>query len=259
MAALFRTTGIVLTRRDHKEVDRVYSILTQERGKLLIHARGARKMQAKLGPHLESFAMLDLLIVRGRVVDTLAGVERLRAYHPICHDLNKLLLARQILYLIDLGTKTEQTDPVLYSELIKWLEFIEVMPAVSSERSGFLLASFALKLLSISGYRPELGHCLSCKRSVTPNTFKWHALKGGIVCDNCCRVDEEQWFAAREISDEALKLVRFTLKERPENLLKPALAGKLLLEYHDLVESLLVCHFPTIPATTLRMASMVNI
>jgi len=257
MAALFRTKGIVLARRDHREVDRVYSVLTEEHGKLSVQARGARKMQAKLGPHLESFGVLDLLVVRGRYYDTVAGVERLQAFHPISDELNKMLLARQILHLVDLGTRAEQVDPVLYAEVIKWLEFIENMPAVSSERSGFLLASFALKLLSISGYRPELGSCLACRRSVTPDTFRWHALKGGIVCDNCCITDEEQWFAAREMSDEAIKLVRFSMKEKPGELLKPAIEGKLLLEFHDLVESLLICHFPTIPATSLRVASVV--
>lgn len=258
MSTLFRTKGIVLGRRDHREVDRVYSILTEEHGKLSIQARGARKMQAKLSPHLESFGVLDLVVVRGRYYDTVAGVERLQAFHPIANELNKMLLTRQLLHLVDLGTRAEQTDPILYTEVIKWLEFIEAMPAVSSERSGFLLASFALKLLSISGYRPELGSCLSCRRSVTPDTFRWHALKGGIVCDNCCRTDEEQWFAAREISDEALKLVRFSMKEHPVELLKPAIEGKLLLEFHDLVESLLICHFPTIPATSLRVASVVE-
>jgi len=258
MAALFRTTGIVLGRRDHREVDRVYSVLTEGHGKLSLQARGSRKMQAKLGPHLESFAVLDLLIVRGRVYDTVAGVERLAAYHPICSDLNKMLLARQVLHLVDLGTRAEEADPGLYAEVNKWLEFIGDMPEVSSERSGFLLASFALKLLSISGYRPELGHCLSCNRSVTPNTFRWHALKGGIVCDNCCRADEERWFAARDISDEALKLLRFSIKETPNELLKPTIKGELILEFHDLIESLMVCHFPTIPATSLRIASLVE-
>lgn len=258
MSTLFRTKGIVLGRREHREVDRVYSVLTEDRGKLSLQARGSRKMQAKLGPHLESFAVLDLLIVRGRVYDTVAGVERLQAYHPICADLNKMLLARQILYLVDLGTRAEETDLVLYPELMKWLEFIGDMPDISSERSGYLLASFALKLLTLSGYRPELGHCLSCHRSVTPNTFRWHALKGGIVCDNCCRADEERWFSARDISDEALKLLRFSIKETPDDLLKPAIKGELILEFHDLVESLMVCHFPTIPATSLRIASLVE-
>ena len=71
-------------------------------------------------------------------------------------------------------------------------------------------------------------------------------------------VDHERWFAARQISDDALKLVRFALHEQPDNFLKPTISGKLMLEFHDLVESLLVCHFPTIPATTLRVASLVK-
>ena len=225
---------------------------------MFLQARGARKMQAKLGPHLESFAVLDLLIVRGRVVDTVAGVERLQAFHPIQIDMNRLLLARQLLHLVDLGTRQEEEDPILYSEVIKWLKFIESIPEVSQERTGFLLAAFALKLLSITGYRPELIHCLSCKREIESEQYRWHGLKGGVVCSNCVAVDEERWFAAREISDEALKLIRFALREAPQDFLKPTIPGTLLLEFHDLVESLLVCHFPTIPATSLRVASLVE-
>jgi len=258
MSTLFRTNGIVLTRRDHREYDRVYSVLTEEKGKMYLQARGSRKMAAKLGPHLESFAVLDLLVVRGRVVDTVAGVERLKAFHPISSDLNRLLLARQLLHLVDLGTRQEEQDPIMYSEVIKWLEFIETIPEISSERSGFLLAAFALKLLSISGYRPELVRCLSCKCQIEPNTYRWHGLKGGVVCSSCVIVDEERWFAARQISDDALKLIRFSLREAPTEFLKPTIPGKTLLEFHDLVESLLVCHFPTIPATTLRVASLVS-
>jgi DNA repair protein RecO (recombination protein O) len=257
MSALFQTNGIVLARRDHREYDRVYSVLTEEHGKMSLYARGSRKIGAKLGPHLESFAILDLLVVRGRVVDTVAGVERLRAYHPICTDMNRLLLARQTLHLVDLATRQQEQDPVLYQEVIKWLEFIESIPEISQERAGFLLASFALKLLGISGYRPELTRCLSCKLEIKPGTYRWHGLKGGVVCSRCVTVDQESWFAAREISDDALKLIRFSLRESPNEFLKPTIPGQTLLEFHDLVESLLVCHFPTIPATSLRVASLV--
>lgn len=258
MSSLFSTTGIALTRRDHKEVDRVYSVLTPDRGKITVHAKGARKVKAKLGPHLESFAVMNLLVVRGRYYYTVAGVEREQAFPGICSDFNKLLLARQALHLVDMGTKEEQAEQSMYQEVLAWLGFIESLPEVSGERSAYLLASFALRLLDHAGYRPELGHCLGCGRSVTPNTFRWHALKGGIVCDNCCVRNEEQWFAARRISDEALKLLRYSLKESHANLLKPTIPGKLLLEFHELVESLMVCHFPTIPATSLRVASVIE-
>jgi DNA repair protein RecO (recombination protein O) len=258
MSTLFQTNGIVLSRRDHREHDRVYSVLTENHGKLSLQARGSRKIMAKLGPHLESFAVLDLLVVRGRAYDTIASVERLQAFHPICSDMNRLLLARQTLHLVDLATRQEEVELVLYQEVVKWLEFIQAIPKVSEERSGFLLAAFALKLLGITGYRPELINCLSCKCQIKSGQYKWHGLKGGVVCSNCVMVDNERWFAARNISDEALKLIRFALREAPAEFLKPSIPGAFLLEFHDLVESLLVCHFPTIPATTLRAASLVK-
>ena len=74
MSLLYQTTGIVLSRRDHKEVDRWYSVYTPDKGKVEFLARGGHKPLAKLTPHLEMAAVVDLLLVHGRAYQILAGV-----------------------------------------------------------------------------------------------------------------------------------------------------------------------------------------
>lgn len=254
MSILYRVTGIVLNKRDWRESDRVYSVLTREHGKVEMVGRGARKPLAKLSPHLEFCAEVDLLVVHGRSRETVAGVERIRSFAGLYDNLSKSLVAHHTLQLVDLGTREREADRFLYDEVKNFLIFLHKTPELTSERAAFLLSAFALKLLALLGYRPELGRCLQCRETICSGGFHWHALKGGVVCKNCVVSDSEQWFSARPLSDETLKLVRFALGERFADLLRPRLSGGILSEYHEAVENLLVSHFPTIPATTLRAA-----
>lgn len=254
MATLYNTTGIVLSRRDRGEADRWYSVLTQEHGKIELLARGGHKMLAKLTPHLEMPAVIDFHVVNGRQFNTVAGTDRRVAFPRLYGDVSRLLLVRNALYLVDIATRQEEADPALYAIVLAWLAAIDAAPSVSSDRAGFLLAGFALKLLAAIGYRPEVSRCLDCKTTIVAGQYRWHALKGGVVCSPCVTRDNRQWFAARAISDDTLKLLRFGLAEPFEFHLRPLLPVAALDEFHDAVEGLMISHFPVIPANSLRAA-----
>lgn len=257
MSFLYHTTGIVLSRRDHKEADRWYSVYTQAHGKVEFLARGGHKPLAKLTPHLEMVAVVDLLLVHGRAYQTVAGVERRQGYHRIYSDLPRLVLAQNGLHLVDIGTRADATDPNIYELLERWLGFLNDEVCISRERAGFLLGAFSLKLLSLVGYRPELSCCLGCRKSIAPGDYQWHGLKGGVVCLHCTKIDQGTWFAARPMADGALKLVRFGLEEGFASHLRPHLKAEDLLGFHEAVESLMISHFPVIPASSLRAACAV--
>ncbi|MEI6510652.1 MAG: DNA repair protein RecO [Candidatus Uhrbacteria bacterium] len=254
MATLYNTTGIVLSRRDRGEADRWYSVLTREHGKIELLARGGHKMLAKLTPHLEMPAVIDFHVVNGRQFNTVAGTDRRVAFPGLYADVSRLLLVRNALYLVDIATRQEEADPTLYAIVLAWLAAIDAAPSVSSDRAGFLLAGFALKLLAAIGYRPEVSRCLDCKTTIVAGQYRWHALKGGVVCSPCVTRDNRQWFAARAISDDTLKLLRFGLSEPFESHLRPLLPVVALNEFHEAVEGLMISHFPVIPANSLRAA-----
>ncbi len=254
MATLFSTTGIVLSQRNHREADRWYSAFTPEHGKIEFLARGGHKPLAKLTPHLEMPAEVEFLLVDGRAYLTVAGTDRRRAFSNIYTDYSRLSLAQSALSLTDLATRPQEADPALYDTLVRFLSFIDAAPDFSTERAAFLLSSFTLKLLALTGYRPELERCLHCKNSIAQGQYRWHAVKGGVVCMPCATGSSEEWFAARSIPDEALKLLRFALFEPFESQIKPFLSAEAILPYHDLVESLVISHFPAIPACSLRSA-----
>lgn len=258
MSYTFRTNGIVLGSRDHLEADRFYAVLTDEHGKLDLRARGSRKISSKLSADLEPFALCDLMVVRGHYGDLVAGVERMESYPAIRQDGDKLLLALETLHLVDIGTRARQPDHVLFNDVRQWLLFLNSAPRFSAERSAFISASFLLKLLALLGYRPELARCVHCQKTIAPLQYLWHGLKGGVVCRPCTEREPEQWFAARRIQDDTLKLVRFAAHQSFDQLLQLRLPGVLVPEFHDLVESLVIAHFPVIPSVSLRGSILVK-
>ena len=257
MSLLYQTKAIVLGRRDYKEADRWYCVFTPEKGKVEFVARGGHKPLAKLTPHLEMVAVVDLLLVHGYVYQIVAGVDRHRAFPFIYEELSKLVLAQNALHLVDIGTRPQEPDPYIYDLLETWLAFLNTDRLFSPERSGFLLGMFALKLLALVGYRPELNRCLHCRCHIQSRQYQWHSLKGGVVCTDCTKKDSQQWFSARSITDEVLKLIRFGIEEPFDSSLRLHLSAADLLGFHETVESLMISHFPTIPASSLRAACQV--
>ena len=254
---LYHATGLVLSQHPWREADRSYAILTAEYGKIDVIGRGACKPLAKLSPHLELCAEVHLLLVQGRTYETVAGVEQIQTFPGIYNDLSTIILAHQGLHLIDLGTREHEPDRRLYQLARDWLFFIEQVESCRSERAAFLLAAFALKLLDLLGYRPQLSHCLGCQIVVVPNTYSWHPLKGGVVCHTCLQQVAQEWFTARPLPNDTLKLIRFALQESFQNLLRLHLPGVILPSFHEAIESLMAAHFPTIPALSLHEACVV--
>jgi DNA repair protein RecO (recombination protein O) len=254
MSIFFSATGIVLSKREHKEVDRWYAMYTREFGKIEFCARGGQKILAKITPHLETIGEVRAFFVQGRQYPTISGAECQHVFPRFREDYQKMLLAQNAFALMDMGTRPQEADPVLYDVLHHWLLFLNEAPTISSERGAYLLGSFTLKLLSLLGYRPELYRCLQCREPIEAGRFFWHALKGGVICATCKEHFPDQYFSARVMEETAMKLVRFALGESFTDQLRPPLPGGALLAFHEIVESLLISHFPVIPANSLRAA-----
>lgn len=252
MSLIYHTKGIVLSSREFREVDRWYKVYTQDSGKIEFLARGGSKPLAKLTPHLEMAAESDFMLVQGRHYKILVGVERKNSFQNIYDNLFKMTLAKNALHLVDIGTCVDEDDSAVYELLKNWLNFINETNEFSRGRASFLLGSFAWNLMSITGYLPELHRCLSCRRTIQAGLYKWHCLRGGVVCETCIDKNTEHWFASRQISDHTIKLIRFALEESFINQLNPHISGQLLDDFHEVTESFIVSHFPTIPVNSIR-------
>jgi DNA repair protein RecO (recombination protein O) len=64
MAKTYTIEGVVLNRRDYAEADRIITIFSYEKGKIVVLAKGARKLTSKrlgsleIGTHLRAMVMV---------------------------------------------------------------------------------------------------------------------------------------------------------------------------------------------------------
>ena len=239
-----KTEGVVLTSYPFREADRRYQILTPDHGKVQFVGRGAQKGKAKLASHLEPFAIIDVEYIRGRRSTTVISVDRRHTFKNISKNLERRLLAQTSLTLLDRYTREQDEDQTLYQMLVDWLQFLDRDEPLSSTRSTFLLGGFILRLLTRLGYKIELKHCLDCKELVFPLAFRWHSNHGGLVCTTCIKERPEDWFAARNASEEVIKLIRFARDSKYLDLLRPPLAGETVEEFAKIVHDLIMFHLP---------------
>jgi DNA repair protein RecO (recombination protein O) len=183
MATYLQTKAIVLGHRDLAEHDRLYTLLTERRGKLEVRVRGARKTLSKLQPPLSSIAVTRVLIYEGRSRPLLIGVETAERFPALHTSLWRTRYAARFLRLVDLTTRAEAVDREIFELTIESLRSAET---AAPAHAPSLRDAFILKLLSHAGYRPELDHCVIC-RSRTVSAVS--AAHGGAICEQCVSKD----------------------------------------------------------------------
>ena len=60
------TTGVILSRVNYKEADRILGVITPNYGKVRLMARGVRKIKSKLAGGIELFSISSLNYVNGK-------------------------------------------------------------------------------------------------------------------------------------------------------------------------------------------------
>src|SRR3990172_5979436 len=87
--------GVVLRTIDYGEADRIVALLTRERGKVSVFARGARSSRRRFGGALEPFTLLRLEARERRGGDLLAldSVAVERGFGAIRTDLARIACA----------------------------------------------------------------------------------------------------------------------------------------------------------------------
>lgn len=244
MWASVKTEGIVLSVAPWREADRRYRVLTPGYGKVECIGRGAQKPKAKLAAHLEPCAILELEIIRGARSTTVIGVERSRAFRRIATSIDHRLLALTSMSLLDRTTQLEEEDVDLYDELTGWLHFLEGQETLHATRSTLLLGGFLLRIMRQLGYNVSLDECVGCQEPIVPLSFRWHGGRGGLVCSPCIQKNPGEWFAAVQIREEVVTLMRLARDCEYGALLRLPLKGTDVSAFASCVHDTLLYHVP---------------
>lgn len=226
MPGLYKDEGIVLKTAKLGEADRIVTFFTRENGKLRAVAKGIRKTKSRFGGRLEPFTRVQLGVYRGRNLDTVTSADIVTSFKEVRDDYARLTSAAALVELVEKITPEREHSFSTYALLLSGLE------ALASDRGATVVPAFLVKLLSISGYHPQLSVCAGCDEPRALEGFS--AALGGAVCNDCGR---DQQDALRMPGDRIALLGRllasdFGQQADPEVTMQLTRALKHYAEYH---------------------------
>lgn len=221
---VYRTEALVLKGYNLGEADRMLTLCTPGAGKVRAIAKGARRTKSHLGGHVDLFTRSNLLVARGRQLDIVTQAETVENFRPIRTDLERLSHAHYVAELVEKFSAEQLASYPLYSLAVETLRQI-----CTDTRLDLVVRSFELKLLAISGYRPQFHRCLHCQAAIEPGSNRFSSSLGGVLCPACALVDH----AALPISVNALKILRNLQTNEAGVFNLAALDGESMLEVEN--------------------------
>ena len=188
---LYKAQGIVLGSFKLGEADKILTILTQEEGKVRAVAKGVRRTKSRFGARLEPFTHVDLMLYRGRNLDTVTQAEIIQPFRRLREDFGLFSAGEAMLEAADKVAEEHERNVRLFLLLRKGLQALDGSPADPAA----VTESYLLKLLALSGFGPILGACAACGAEPV---VRFSNDQGGTVCESCRDRD------ARRASTDAL-------------------------------------------------------
>lgn len=176
--ALRSDQGIVLRGFSFGEADRIIVLITPNHGKLRAVAKGVRKTKSRFGARLEPLTHVDLVLFKGRNLDTITSVSVVEPFPHLRLDLDAVLMAGAMASAVDRAAVEDEPALRLFLLLQRGLSALE-----QGVRGHDLMTAFLLKLAGVLGLSPALDNCAGCGGSGEMERFSVSG--GGMVCGDC--------------------------------------------------------------------------
>jgi DNA repair protein RecO (recombination protein O) len=174
MAHTFKAEGIILKRKNFSEADKLITILTRHQGKIVVIAKGIRRIRSKKSAHLELFNVVSLFLAEGRNFDIVTEVQSLETFPELRLDIHKIAYCYELVEVVDKLCPDHQEVEFVYEQL---LNVIRKLNVCDPEKYDELIDKFFLTILWELGFLPMDQHLsgISLRRYIEQLTE--HSLK----------------------------------------------------------------------------------
>lgn len=175
---LKKIEGIIISTVDYKESSKILNILTSTEGIIGVLAKGSKNPKSKISAtsNTLTYGIFYLNYYKGNI-PSLLEVDIKNSFKFIRKDLLKTNYAIFLLELISQVYKHDKSEKI-YSMLIDSLKKIN-----EGYDAQVITNIVELKLLQYLGIKPEVEHCVNCKK--TTNILTISSYKGGYLCKDC--------------------------------------------------------------------------
>ena len=182
--SILKTRGIVIRNWRIGDTSRFATLYTEDRGKLKIAAKGARRIKSKFGAALELMSEINAVFYVGknRNIQTLSECSLLRDPPSVTSDLKRFSLANAAIEMVDKVTIEGEPNRRLFACLRGVLRGLQ---EVDVNQLEVLFWYFELRVLDALGYSPELRSCTVCGADLRVGLCGFNVIVGGGICQAC--------------------------------------------------------------------------
>ncbi len=230
-----RVTGIILSVLSLGENDRRLTILTRERGKIQVFARGSRKPNHALFGVTQPLISCECMITEGRNASYLNSAEAKDYFPGLKTDLDMICYST---YFSDLaeyftveGMDERNTLNLLYVTF-KTMEKGQVpLPLIRR--------IYEYRILQYYGTGLETFHCISCGKE---EDFSWLSIReGGVLCADC-RGKRDGKYGETRLSPALLYALQYVSAAPLSRLYSFRLADDVFAEFSWIIKNFMRIH-----------------
>jgi DNA repair protein RecO (recombination protein O) len=227
---LVKTSAITLKSRKWSEADRIVTFYTRDIGKIRGIARGARRLKSQLGAALEPLTICELNLFE-KSGDSLYRVSQVDLVEPFVRfreDLPLMAAAARMANVVAAITPDGDPDSNLFDTLEQGLYSL-----AGSNDPGLTALLFQIRLLGLTGFRPQTDHCASCGKTRLLQEPQFSPASGGLVCASCAA---RQRFRCVSLSPGSIAFLQQALRLGPTMVTRLKAAGQVRCEVEEAIE-----------------------
>lgn len=220
--------GIVIKETAVGENDKILTLFLEGYGKVQAWARGSRKVSGKLLAVSSLFTYAKYSIVKRKDTGIITGGEVIETFFDLRTDIVKLALGNYLLELAGASVEENAAEDEILRLLLNTLHVLTKRDLPPK----FVKAVFELRILSLSGYLPELHSCVSCGRE--SGLTRFDCVAGGLLCGSC--ESDAPAETIYPVSAGSVDAMRYIVSCRPEKLFSFTLSPASLDQLAEVAE-----------------------
>jgi DNA repair protein RecO (recombination protein O) len=176
----FKDDAIIIRTQKLGEADRIIIMATRDHGLLHAVAKGVRKTKSKFGARLEPFMQVNAMFYAGKSMPIITEVSVKYQFAKMLMEPEKFNIASQMLELQE--KLSIKDDSMRENQNAQFHLLSGALYALCTGKYAPLwtLNMYAYRMVSLSGWRPELEACVECGKLCEKMTFS--SADGGLVC-----------------------------------------------------------------------------
>lgn len=233
MSEQTKVTGIVLSVYPVGENDRRLTILTKERGKIQVFARGCRKPNHPLFGVTQPLIYCEFMITEGRRYNYLNSAEGKNYFPHLKEDLEHIYYSTYVAELAEYFTVEGMDERNILNMLFVTFSAMEK----DKVPLPLIRRVYELKILQYYGIGMEVFQCISCGRTENLDTLSFEA--GGVLCHDCAGRNAK---GGSHVEPAVLYTLQYVLSVPLTQLYSFVLKEEIFLEFQWIVKHFFRMH-----------------